>query len=136
MRVGARSAEPVTLEEGEVVVSDLVKIPAGEAPTATHTRSSPRPGDVGRVDVLASGTAVLEVHALAELAPKADDDLVEARRVVLGGDEPDAVLEPYFFGVLLVEGESAEFAGGFWRWVRYSGLRHGGLPPCGRASGS
>lgn len=83
-------------------------------------------GQPGSPDVLTGGAVAasveLEVLALAGGA-KSEFDLVDACEVVLTRNEPDAVTEPDFFGVLLVKGDSAKFAGCVFvafclRWVR------------------
>jgi len=63
--------------------------------------------------VLAAAASVLEIPALASLAPTPQVDLVDRSRVVLGRDEPNTVLEADFFGVLLVELLAAKDAGGY-----------------------
>ena len=89
-------------------------------PTVATPRLRPRDG--GRDDVLAGRGAALKVGALAALATKTERDLVHAGRVVLGGHEPDAVLEADRVGVLAVEGQAAKIAGVGARCRRYSGL--------------
>jgi hypothetical protein len=102
-------AELVTNEPRQaiVVLSDLDKLPMPEAPTASCAACRLRPGNAGGVDVLASGTTMLEVLALARFATAADDDLVEAGRFVLARDEPNTVLEDNLCGVVPEELESA-----------------------------
>ena len=105
-------AEQLTLEEGEVIRGGWAELPVPESPTTPRTRSGLSPGDGGSDDVLAAAAAVLEVCALARLAPAAQVDFVDGGRVVLGRDEPNAVLEADFFGVLVVEGLSSKDVAG------------------------
>ena len=102
---GARAAQLVALEEREVVVPDLVHVPA-EEPTAAPV-AAPRlgPRDGGRDDVLTSRPSKLEIGALAGLAAPTDGHLVDAGAAVArGGHQPDALgsVEADRSGVLAV----------------------------------
>jgi hypothetical protein len=79
--------------------------------------------------MLAGATMTLEIDAFARLASATDDYLVEGRVLVLARDVPDTVLEANLFAMVSVKLESAKFAGGWVRGLRYSGLRHGVAPP-------
>jgi hypothetical protein len=90
-----------------VVLGDLDKLPMQEALAAPRAGSGLCAGHVGGVDVLASGTTMLEVLALARFAAPTDGDLIDGGCIVLAGDEPNAILEAYLAGVVPVELESA-----------------------------
>ncbi len=117
---GARAAEIVALEERRVIVPDLVHVPAGEPTAAPVATPRLRPRDGGRPDVLASRATPVVIAALAGLAAPTDAHLVNAGRVVLRGNQPDALggVEADRVGVLAPEGEAALFTGGGGRWER------------------
>src|SRR4051794_12260451 len=114
---------------------NLEDLPVREPLSTSGTLAGLRPCDGCCVDVQARTAPELKIPAFTALTAATENYLVDAGGVVLARDVPDSVLEADVFGVLLVECESAEFAGGLGRWLRYSGLGHWASLPLVRASG-
>ncbi len=118
MSACALAAEFVALEVGEVVVPDLEEIPPAEPTGAAGALSGLGARHGGGVDVLARDPAEAEVPAFARNALCADADFVDGGGRRERGDEPDAALEADLVGVVSVESDPANLAGGGARRLR------------------
>jgi hypothetical protein len=121
-------AQPIADEPRKalMVLGELDKVPMPETPTTAGAGSRLRLGYRRGVDVEAPDATVLVIGALARFTSFAtiEDDPVHARAIALARNEPNAVLEPYFVGVVPEQSDAALLAGGWLRTRRYTTAGH------------